>query len=231
MIRALLWKEYRVNRVVLMYAGAALFGPYVLLVLRNLYAAWTDGLPAWWPKIWWMVATLSLILSLFTAAMLGGNSVAGERADRSAEFMATLPPSRGNRITAKAVFTVGILLFIWAVNLIALYVIARHAPEQPFQGSEFSDDNAGQMVAVLAVSTAIAFGASWFVSCVASSHALAGAAGIGAPVLVACFIMAAQHLLNFGEDAFTAIYITSCASLGVIGFVGGITYYVRRVEP
>jgi ABC-type transport system involved in multi-copper enzyme maturation permease subunit len=229
MIRALLWKEYRVNRVVVIFAALALLGPYAVMIIRNVYIEWRYGPAGWWSTTWFMVASMSLLLSFFTAAMLGGNAVAGERADRSAEFLATLPPSRAMHITIKAIVAAGVLLVVCLLNLFVVYVIAPRAPQPPAGWA--IDQNTSREMAVLIVSLTVAFGASWFVSCLASSHALAGAAGIGAPVLVGGVIYAIGTFLEITEDQFAAAYYATCISIGVAGFVGGIIYYLRRVEP
>ncbi len=85
-MKSLLWREYRRNRL-LMLSGAVLVAlPYLIAFAVNDF---------------YVMANWSLGLSNMMAALLGGNAIAGETADRSAEFLAYLPVSRLQRFFSK----------------------------------------------------------------------------------------------------------------------------------
>ena len=91
---ALLWKDYRLNRLVLFIGVLLLVGPILIAVGSNYYSRWRTGSICAWPDLLVHTEITSLAFSLLTIGLLGGNAVAGERMDRSTEFLAYLPPTR-----------------------------------------------------------------------------------------------------------------------------------------
>jgi hypothetical protein len=75
-MKPLLWKDYRINRLLLIFGLVVCVGPWIIAIARNLLIEWRGG-EAWWaPEFWVFVYGISLTLSLFTFAMLGGNAIA-----------------------------------------------------------------------------------------------------------------------------------------------------------
>ena len=104
----LLWREYRRNRWILA-AGA------MLLLLPSLNAL--------------RAGSADIRLALFvgycffcslTVALLAGNAIAGERADRSAEFIAYLPPGRWRLLASKLFLSLIRVTVICGVYLLSL---------------------------------------------------------------------------------------------------------------
>jgi ABC-type transport system involved in multi-copper enzyme maturation permease subunit len=237
-MRALLWKDFHVNRLVLAVGLGVLLAPHLswpLIVLGTYWRYNARDLMTWaaaidmWSADLVVVALWSLILSGLTAALLGGNAVAGERADRSAEFLASLPVSRRQIIVSKAVLALSAVALIWAVNLL---VIAT----QPFPspgGKSLRDILDG--VAICACVTCSAFGVAWFFSVWLTSPALAACAGLLAPlVLFMIFALLAEWGLGrfgYGDNFAVPAYSLVCALVGIAGFVAGTITYLRRVEP
>ena len=60
----------------------------------------------------------SLALSQLTVALLGGNAIAGEAADCSAEFIAYLPLSRPRLLAGKLSLAFSAAVSIWGPNLL-----------------------------------------------------------------------------------------------------------------
>ena len=231
MMAMLLWKDARVNRTVLLFAVGALVLPFVLGIGRNLYHEWRFDQPLWSRFFWEIIAAFSLTLSLFTCAMLGGNAVAAERSDRSAEFMAYLPPSRAMRITSKAILALGTVAVIWAVNLVVINGIAPRAElaEEAAQRAAQAGDYA-QMVTVLGGTSVLLLGAGWFWSCCLSSHALAAGMAIVTLAVLGFGLSSIDYsfeIQGLMENWFAPLgYV-----VGAVGFVAGTAYYLRRVEP
>ena len=62
------------------------------------------------------------------AAMLGGNAIACERSDRSAHFLAYLPPTKTQILASKFLVAAGALAVLWGANCLVIYAIP---PDQP----------------------------------------------------------------------------------------------------
>jgi ABC-type transport system involved in multi-copper enzyme maturation permease subunit len=226
---ALLWKDYRLNRGVLLLGAALLLGPYAVVFPVALYGHW----PSWPPAAEWSAllraaSFFSVALSQLTLAVLAGNSIASERADRSAEFLACLPPSRLEILASKLLLALLAAGAVWAVNLsvATLVVPALGAPP----------DNPWDQVAprpMLAAGTVLVFGASWLGSAVLNSPASATILGIvvaavGGPLLV----QAAWALFASGaREALTSYGLVVSLSVGALCFLSGSASFLRRVEP
>lgn len=225
---ALLRKDCRVNRMVLILGLMILAGPLLFGVLMNLYGLARYGVLGWpWPNLIVTTGVVSVSLSLLTITMLGGNAVAGERMDRSAEFLAYLPPSRGQVIASKAVLAVGVSIFIWLVHLAIVYGLA------PLAG-EISEDlmrHRDNVLPQLALIGVVMFGAAWFGSTLLDSPAIATGIGFAGPWLVLGVLALARYVLGYEDPGPGSWGTVLGLGLGIGCFIAGIAYYVRRVEP
>lgn len=231
-MKSLLWKDYRINRLLLIFGLAVCFGPYIVAIAPSLLLEWWGGRAWWAPEFWVDVYTISLGLSLFTFAMLGGNAIAAERADRSAEFLGYLPVPRGSVLASKSVIALGPTLLIWAVNLAALFIVA------PFITHVSATDilaksDARESLGIFASLTVILLGAGWFWSTVLSSHGLAtGMSFVTLAVVVMGLIGLAFGLrLESLNNLFEEWFVSVCIAVGIGGYVVGCAYYLRRLEP
>jgi hypothetical protein len=226
---ALLWKDYRLNRGVLLLGMALLLGPYATVLAGALHDHW----PSWpprgeWPALLQMASFFSLVLSQLTLGLLAGNSIASERADRSAEFLAYLPPSRLEILASKlllALLTAGV---IWAVNLsMTEWVIPALGTPLDSSWDRLSPRS------LLAASTVMIFGVGWLGSALLGSPASATSLGLGVP-LVAGSLLAQAAAALFGSGAredlpFWATLV--CLTVGSLCFLSGSVSFLRRVEP
>src|SRR4051812_45278204 len=103
----LLWKEYRLNRGLLILGAAALAGVHVVGAAIEISHTW-PALPGGqtWADALASYGHLAMCLTPYLAAVLGGNAIACERAERSAHFLAYLPPTKAQILTSK--LTVGV---------------------------------------------------------------------------------------------------------------------------
>jgi ABC-type transport system involved in multi-copper enzyme maturation permease subunit len=226
---ALFWKDYRLNRGVLLLGVALLFGPYAAAFAGTLHSHWPS-----WPSVGeWLAQLLaasffSLALSQLTLALLAGNSIAAERADRSAEFLACLPPSRRQVLASKLLLALLAAGTVWAVNLSVTEWLVPALGTPP--------DNSWDQVAsrsMLAASTVLVFGTSWLGSAVLNSPASAISFGLGVPLVAGPFLFQAALAL-FAPAApsdRTHGAVMLCLALGSLCFVSGSTVFLRRVEP
>ncbi len=226
---ALLWKDYRLNRLLLGFGLLMLAIPLLVGVSHNLYLHWRYDELWWTQRFWQGIACASLGLSLFTFAMLGANAVAAERADRSAEFLAYLPPSRRAIITSKAIIAVGAGLFIWIVNLVLYCVVAPHGSSGPEGAVVTYSDEFTELVSVLAATSVLLFGAGWFWSSFMPGHAISTGLAFSTLAFVGCSLGSWEYLS--GSNTVEKWYVPVGLTLGIIGFVAGTVCYLRRVEP
>ncbi len=230
-MRALLWKDYRVNRLVLLAGLVLLVAPPAAVAVINGYGAMRYGEPVWpWMAALQVGAILSLVVSFITVAMLGGTAFACERADRSAEFLAYLPPTRGQIVASKMALAGGSVAAIWAVDLLLIYVVAPLCGEVHPQVAEELRDLRERLLPAVAGTSVCLFGAAWFGSSFLPSHGVATGLAFGAPVLLFGVLQAIAFAFNandLAESWFTAV---GCAT-GVAGFAAGIGLYLRRVGP
>ena len=83
----LLWREYRLNRAILAFCSLLIFLPYVAAAAA--VASGEDRVSAFFEAYLATTACSAIIIAAMT-----GNSIAGERSDRSAEFVAYLVSDR-----------------------------------------------------------------------------------------------------------------------------------------
>jgi hypothetical protein len=226
---ALLWKDYRLNRAVLLLGVALLLGPYLVVCAVALVGRWPSLPPAGeWSALLPAASFFSLVLSQLTVAVLAGNSIASERADRSAEFLACLPPSRVQVLASKFLLALLAAGAIWAVNLTVTELVVPALGAPP-------DNPWGKLAPwpMLAAGTVMVFGAGWLGSAVLPSPAGAtilgiAAAVVGGPLLaqVTCALFASG-----ARDALDSCGIIVGFSVGSLCFLSGSASFLRRVEP
>jgi hypothetical protein len=228
-MKALLWKDYHVNRVVLGVGAAVLALPYVLFGAASLWQRWRYGGPDPWPLVLVTAGVFSLGLSLLTLALLAGNAIAGERADRSAEFLAYLPVSRQRILLSKALLALAASLLVWVVNLAVLYGVDPFLDALPGPDGTLKRNEALPYLAAMAV---LAFGLAWCTSSLLSSPAISACLGIALPiVLLVTFTVFQSAYSKQSEFVWDRQYETTCIVLGIVGFTVGTCSYLRRIEP
>ncbi len=233
-MKALLWKDCYVNKFVLSVGSVLLFLPYVVFLILAAYSRWPGSAVhvnmIWDYQILTIFSYVSLSLSLLTIAMLGGNAMAAERADRSAEFLAYLPPSRRRLLVSKIILAAGASLLIWIVNMVTLLVLAPRLPGAPPLVDGALWQVPGETTLALGAVSVLLFGVAWFSSSFLASPAIATFCGLLAPdvlggvlLIVRSFCYRPFPLLSW----FSPLSLT----LGILGFVAGTVCYLRRFEP
>ncbi len=212
-MRWLIWKEFRLQRLVLAVGAVLLIAPYSIPIFSLLF-----NQPA--QQVWRLASVMSLLLSIVTLALLGGNAIASERSDRSAEFLAYQPISRATIILHKLVLPLAALLVIWLPNtLIAGFTEGWHLKLLA-------------AITVIQLAGFCALGVAWLVSCFQGSPTFAAASGIVAPFAVAGLVNLVIYLAGLPlVPAYAISFAIVAPIVGLTGFVGGTRYYVRRVEP
>lgn len=229
-MNALLWKDYRVVRQVLIVGFCLLVAPYLAAVTWIWYdAGLTTAGAIRWAAALAIAAMASLICSHMTFVLLAGYVIAGERRDRSAEFLAYLPPSRTAILTSKALISSAVVIVVWGVYLLfADVVIPSFSPNAAEQVESFA-----RLRSFLLPAGAAMFGMAWLGSSMLESPTYSAAIGVAAVMVVPIGLNSCHALTGLpahgGDfmDWLRGLYY----ALGTGGFVAGWMYYVRRVEP
>jgi ABC-type transport system involved in multi-copper enzyme maturation permease subunit len=235
-MKMLLWKDYRLNRLVLVLGATLLLGPYLVLLL---WSAYSPDVPRgfyrdskFWAGFLLTGSVTSLIFSELALALLAGNAFTCERADRSAEFLGYLPPSRLRILTSKAILVWSAAGLVWGVNLLAVTA----APVISAIGKNELTANESFSIAAFflaTVATGVMFlGTGWLASCILDSPTFASATGLMTPLLLFCSFQILHVLFDWpGPEIIKELYTGSCLVVGLLCFAAGTVYYLRRVEP
>ena len=214
----LLWREYRRNQWILATGAAGLFLPCLIAVMFS--AEHTVKFIG--------VFMLSSVFSEMTVALLAGNALAGERADRSAEFVAYLPWRRISTFACKLVLpaltaAIGFVVYVWC---------AHQLPDIATQG-QMAD------LRIFFVVILVIYGVGWLASSLSSSVAYASCIGFIAPYLIffcQSLIYSIRGVsLDIGNKDDHETFLLAYAMIGVpvaiVCFSIGTWNYFRRSEP
>jgi ABC-type transport system involved in multi-copper enzyme maturation permease subunit len=222
----LLWKEYRENRPICIAGAAVLLLPYAIVsIVMGLASLGMIRGPVRLGEALVGASLYSLWASQLTLVLLGGNLIAGERVDRSAEFLAYLPLSRGRAVVGKLLLTLLAAVAIWSLNGTILMVYNA--------GPDRVDD----LPAILGLAAVLGFtffGVSWLVSALQSSPTFAVFAGLVFPLLIVMSLHAVNEFLldqRLTHNTVLQWFVAGCLVPAVASFVAGTCYHLRRVEP
>jgi ABC-type transport system involved in multi-copper enzyme maturation permease subunit len=236
---ALFRKDFRLNRVPIIGGAALIFMPYLVGLiflltvtekfpqpllplgnhLLNRVRAQEDAEARHQRTIrdsFESCPEISIVLTCATAAIFGGAAFAYERRERWADFLAMTPTPRIYSIISKSILSVLFLTPIWAFNVLAAFWLIN---VQAAVGHEvdFLIASVGPMLML--------FGVAWLISSFASSPSIAACSSIG--LFLASGLL---YGLYVHHNSGYLIGCGLCAMIGVISFVCGSIYYVRRVE-
>jgi ABC-type transport system involved in multi-copper enzyme maturation permease subunit len=233
----LFWKEYRQNLVVVITL-------LVMLVVPHLFGLFAIGyewhklswqvLPPDWQEVLCGASLYSLGLSQLALALIGGNAIAGERADRSAEFQVYLPLSRGKILAGKLLLVLAIAVVIWTINPL---IVRSTLPLLRRDRVPFPD--MPSFMINTAITGMVFFCAAWFFSQFLRSPTFSVAAGLVTPVIIISVIGYGAYLI-LGEHppdpTVTPAIIENCyvsvsVAVALLSFGFGTWLYLRRVEP
>jgi len=232
MLKALIWKDVRINRLPLLIAVFLLVLPY------GVVASAVMQMPLWqestnasaWAVLLATGCYFSVMCSQASLAMLSGHVIAVERADRSVEFIAYLPPSRFQLLISKLSVLASAAVVVWGVNLAIRELSGYLAGDAGDPAHALIADMASFWS--LAAVGALAMGAGWCASCMLS--------GTGGPVAMAFFspmiLVGLLQSLGFASGwpdqfSFGSAYRTACWLFGFALFAVGTVHFLRRVEP
>ncbi len=227
----LLWKDYRENRLVVFTAAGLLLVPHLIALGAACvqYFRWHES-PGLWVQDFMVSSMYSLIISQLAIALIGGNAIAGERADRSAEFLASLPITRGRVIASKLLLSLAIVGVIWIADLSALLCLSTVLPRF---GVRF--DGIFEAVGATAIVAVMFFGVAWLLSSFLRSPTFSVAGALLAPLLLWTGIVFVCYLFQISDEKYMRTiaysYFGLCLALAPVCFAVGTWYYLRRIEP
>jgi ABC-type transport system involved in multi-copper enzyme maturation permease subunit len=229
----LLWKDYRLHQLIFVVALAMLILPHSIAVIRGM--PWNGEAFDFWTQLLASNLFVSSFVSLgvlqITLAMFGGNALACERVDRSAEFLAYLPINRRRMLASKLILVVGLAALVWLPNVAVLWAVDFECLLQPAH-----NEHAERALITIAVTGVVSFSVAWLASSMLPSPAIAVCLGLIGP-LIPLFVAAnvyTQEVAAYAQGAesdFFWWYLAGCGALAAICFPVGTVVYLRRMDP
>jgi ABC-type transport system involved in multi-copper enzyme maturation permease subunit len=172
----------------------------------------------------------SLAISQLTIALIGGNAIAGERVDRSTEFLYSLPVTRKRLVASKLLLALLITAIIWLTTAPFLWYLPLQLP---------SYDRLLGIYGTAAITGLTFLCVAWFLSSFIASPAFAVCGELITPFLVMCSFQFVYWLLMTSGSVTPPIdgwvmelwYCGICLTLAPLCFAVGTWHYLRRVEP
>jgi ABC-type transport system involved in multi-copper enzyme maturation permease subunit len=218
----LLWREYRLNRWILAAGAVLILVPYVIAAIfeSDQYEFFFFGV--------WIFSSGSAYL---TISLLAGNALAGERADRSAEFVAYLPLQRGRVLASKLILALITFVVIWGVSLWGFDQV-----RVPAEMAHNIDPRA-QVINMLVV-----YCMGWLFTSFASSVTYASVSGFVAGMFLAASCQWGAIYWTYGKfvsplldrdvhELATSRGAMICLPVAACCFATGTWNYLRRAEP
>lgn len=224
--KTLLWKEYRQSRLVLVSMGVMLLLPYATVIVVNVVVALSDAdaRSGIWLESLAGASIAGLFISAVLCAFLSAQVVAGERADRSAEFACYLPISRGHAVSAKALFAAAVCALMILAN-VAVNCLVESLQDGMLDPRMFG------LAGVAATLAVLVFGVSWAVSALSARPPIGAASGLLSTVLLLMLFEIMEFATGIEGLISAEVGAGIAAAVGLTGFVVGTLWTVRRVEP
>jgi ABC-type transport system involved in multi-copper enzyme maturation permease subunit len=231
-MKALLWKDFSMSLPVMIAGGCAFFIPFLVVVLVMV----STDINAGERPLQVLVAGLGasaivgLMFSQVLIAAFAANAIAGERSDRSAEFLFTLPAHRWQILASKFLIAFAGSLALWVIHLVIADLICDRLTGGAAQLADSLPPR--WPIATLGI---FGFGASWLASAFLGSPAKAFGAGAGMVIAVNYAFFVLHVNLGWMREHPGEFYGQWCAAanllLGIATLAIGAWYFLRRVEP
>jgi ABC-type transport system involved in multi-copper enzyme maturation permease subunit len=226
----LFWKEYRNNRLIVFTTLFLLVAPHLVAVYAVCRAE-TLGSEPRWQEAFVMSSQFSLMLAQVGIAMIGGNAIAGERVDRSAEFLFALPVTRTSLVASKLLLASIVVATIWLTTAPVLLWLT--GPWKPGMGAGAGYEGLIHGCTYIAITGMTFFCVAWFLSSLVGSPTFAVAGGFAIPLLFGGGVWLIYGLFDWMlvDDVLASWYWTFCLTISPPCFAIGTWLYLRRVEP
>jgi ABC-type transport system involved in multi-copper enzyme maturation permease subunit len=228
----LIWKEYRNNTHLMVFAGSALLLPTILLTSMIFANAQADVSIADILSVGLIYgAVTGIIISQFTMLCLGGHLIGGERAGRTFEFLFLQPVSRLSIASSKLVFVLLWTIATWSIAGVLAWIGYLCITEGREPNLEFT--NSSFFVEIASVGF-LMFGAAWMASSRVENSVVAMCIGALATALVFSFLLLVvgdrfESIFTINKYDWTRIFAMS--TVAQLCVIGGVILFVRRKAP
>ena len=223
----LLWKDYRLNRSLLVVGVVGLAGVYLIGLATEIAHAW-PALPD--AKVWadglYSYGTLALGIMPFFAALLGGNAIYCERADRTAHFLGYLPPTKAQILASKFIVVACVLAIFFIGILVSMFAIAPLIHREATNFMYMLGNPRGALAGCI-----FTFGIGWLGSAWFEKPTIPVLAALAAPMGLGFALITIAAALSRSRFEILEWTGTVCIVIGVAAFAVGAACYFRRVEP
>lgn len=238
----LVWREWRRSRTILLVALGIIVALLLLFLSQPISAPpeWAagsgyqvvfNGVIAVVGIAAWMMS----FLGAFLLPLIAANSLAGERADRSADFIAPLPVSRPVRLVAKFALLAAVAIAFWAPILVLL------SPVKTVDRIEADIGHALVLLGEFATFTLLATALAWLLAARIESPVIAAVGAIAIPMAIPMVLFYVPTIANralFRDPSiFYSFWIDSAGMpqpltflVAAAFFAAGSALYVRRLE-
>lgn len=231
----LVWREWRRSRTIL-FAALGIIVALLLLVFSQPQtppeaAGGEIRVVGSMTVVGYFASWIAVHVSVFLLPMIAANSLAGERADRSAEFIAPLPVSRAVRLMAKVVLLAAVAIALWAPMLVVASLLRSS------QLVKAEDYRSGlELLGMIATFAILTTALAWLLAGWIESPVIAAVMAIAIPVAVpwAMFSLQAPFL---APASFFGLWIDSegipqplTFLVAAAFFAAGSAVYLRRLE-
>lgn len=231
----LVWREWRRSRTILFVALGIIVALLLLVFSQPQTPPETaggkisvvDGMAV----VGYFATWIAVHVSVFLLPLIAANSLAGERADRSAEFIAPLPVSRSVRLMAKVVLLAAVAIALWAPVLLVAPLLGNS------QLVKADDYRSGLgLLGMVATFTLLATALAWLLAGWVESPVIAAVGAIAIPVAVP-WVMFSLQVPFLAPASFFSLWFDSegipqslTLLVAAAFFAAGSALYVRRLE-
>ncbi len=231
----LVWREWRRSRTILFVALGIIVALLLLVFSQPQTPPETAGgkisVVDRMAVVGSFATWIAVHVSVFLLPLIAANSLAGERADRSAEFIAPLPVSRSVRLMAKVVLLAAVAIALWAPVLLVAPLLEN------LQLVKADDYRSGLgLLGMVAAFTLLATALAWLLAAWVESPVIAAVGAIAIPVAVP-WVMFSLQVPFLAPASFFGLWIDSegipqslTLLVAAAFFAAGSALYVRRLE-
>ena len=231
----LVWREWRRSRTILFVALGIIVALLLLVFSQPQTPPETAGgkisVVDRMAVVGSFATWIAVHVSVFLLPLIAANSLAGERADRSAEFLAPLPVSRSVRLMAKVVLLAAVAIALWAPVLVVASLLRSS------QLVKADDYRSGlELLGMVATFTLLATALAWLLAAWVESPVIAAVGAIAIPVAVP-WVMFSLQVPFLAPASFFSLWFDSegipqslTLLVAAAFFAAGSALYVRRLE-
>jgi ABC-type transport system involved in multi-copper enzyme maturation permease subunit len=171
-------------------------------------------------------AHLAFSLTPFIAAVLGGNAICCERAERSAHFLAYLPPTKLQILASKVLVGLCALAAYWGATFLLMRVVAPLVNPDPYNFLHMVTSPGPAIAGCI-----LTYGVGWLGSAWLEKPTFPVLSALACPFALGISLTTVAMIL--GVSRFDVLEWTSviCWSLGILAFTAGTALFLRRAEP